>query len=46
MPIHVSLLQDQTDEAVQLLDEQAQASIGGARDVAGRHRACPTWRAG
>ncbi|HEY8177658.1 MAG TPA: endonuclease MutS2 [Candidatus Limnocylindria bacterium] len=33
--IHVSLLQDQTDEAVQLLNDQAQASIGGARDVAG-----------
>ena len=30
---HVSLLQDQTDEAVRLLDDQAQASIGGARDV-------------
>jgi DNA mismatch repair protein MutS2 len=30
---HVALLQDQTDEAVRLLDEQAQASIGGARDV-------------
>ncbi|HYN65006.1 MAG TPA: endonuclease MutS2, partial [Candidatus Limnocylindrales bacterium] len=32
---HVALLQDQTDEAVRLLDEQAQASIGGARDVRG-----------
>ncbi|MEP6470130.1 MAG: endonuclease MutS2, partial [Chloroflexota bacterium] len=30
---HVALLQDQTDEAVRLLDVQAQASIGGARDV-------------
>ena len=30
---HVALLQDQTDEAVRLLDDQAQASIGGARDV-------------
>jgi DNA mismatch repair protein MutS2 len=30
---HVSLLHDQTDEADQLLDEQAQASIGGARDI-------------
>lgn len=30
---HVALLQEQTDEAVRLLDEQAQASIGGARDV-------------
>ncbi len=29
----VGLLQDQTDEAVQLLDEQAQATIGGARDM-------------
>ncbi|HEY7847506.1 MAG TPA: endonuclease MutS2 [Candidatus Limnocylindria bacterium] len=34
-PVHVSLLQDQTGEAVQLLDDQAQASIGGARDVRG-----------
>ncbi|HEX6474975.1 MAG TPA: endonuclease MutS2, partial [Candidatus Limnocylindria bacterium] len=32
---HVSLLQDQTAEAVRLLDDQAQASIGGARDVRG-----------
>jgi DNA mismatch repair protein MutS2 len=30
---HVGLLQDQTDEAARLLDEQAQATIGGARDV-------------
>ena len=30
---HVALLQDQTDEADRLLAEQAQASIGGARDV-------------
>src|SRR5205823_12619889 len=30
---HVALLQEQTDEAARLLDEQAQASIGGARDV-------------
>ena len=30
---HVGLLQDQTDEAVRLLDDQAQAGIGGARDV-------------
>ena len=30
---HVALLQDQTDEAVRLLEDQAQASIGGARDV-------------
>jgi DNA mismatch repair protein MutS2 len=34
-PRHVGLLQDQTDEAAQLLEEQAQASIGGARDVRG-----------
>jgi len=32
-PAHVGLLQDQTDEAARLLDEQAQATIGGARDV-------------
>ena len=32
---HIALLQEQTDEAVRLLDEQAQASIGGARDVRG-----------
>ena len=31
--VHVGLLQDQTDEATQLLDDQAQASIGGARDI-------------
>ena len=30
---HVSLLQDQTDEATRLLAEQSQATIGGARDV-------------
>ncbi|MDP9273607.1 MAG: endonuclease MutS2 [Chloroflexota bacterium] len=30
---HVNLLQDQTDEAARLLTEQAQATIGGARDV-------------
>jgi DNA mismatch repair protein MutS2 len=30
---HVGLLQDQTAEAVTLLDEQAQATIGGARDI-------------
>jgi hypothetical protein len=30
---HVALLQDQTDEADRLLAEQAQASIGGARDI-------------
>ncbi|HEX6129033.1 MAG TPA: endonuclease MutS2 [Candidatus Limnocylindria bacterium] len=29
----VAALQDQTDEASRLLDDQAQASIGGARDV-------------
>ncbi|MCA1571548.1 MAG: endonuclease MutS2 [Chloroflexi bacterium] len=34
-PSLVRLLQDQTDEAGQLLDEQAQASIGGARDIRG-----------
>ncbi len=32
-PTHVALLQDQTDEAARLLDDQAQASIGGARDT-------------
>jgi DNA mismatch repair protein MutS2 len=38
--VHVGLLNDQTDEAVRLLDEQAQASIGGARDIrAALHRA-------
>jgi DNA mismatch repair protein MutS2 len=30
---HVALLQDQTDEAARLLREQAQTSIGGARDI-------------
>jgi DNA mismatch repair protein MutS2 len=30
---HVALLQEQTDEAARLVDEQAQATIGGARDV-------------
>ena len=30
---HVELLQDQTDEAARLLADQAQAGIGGARDV-------------
>ncbi|MEO7295092.1 MAG: endonuclease MutS2, partial [Candidatus Limnocylindria bacterium] len=29
----VELLQDQTDEAAELLDDQAQASIGGAGDI-------------
>jgi DNA mismatch repair protein MutS2 len=32
---HVALLQEQTDEAVRLLTEQAQTTIGGARDVRG-----------
>ena len=32
---HVAVLQEQTDEAIRLLDEQAQAGIGGARDVRG-----------
>ncbi len=32
---HVALLQEQTDEAARLLDEQAQATVGGARDVRG-----------
>ncbi len=32
---HVALLQDQTDEADRLVAEQAQASIGGARDIRG-----------
>ena len=32
---HAALLQDQTAEAVRLLDDQAQTSIGGARDVRG-----------
>ncbi len=31
--VHVGLLHDQTDEAARLLDDQAQASIGGARDI-------------
>src|SRR6185503_13085700 len=30
---HVGLLQDQTDEADRLLADQAQTSIGGARDI-------------
>jgi DNA mismatch repair protein MutS2 len=30
---HVGLLQDQTDEAARLVAEQAQASMGGARDI-------------
>ncbi len=30
---HVALLQEQTDEAARLLDEQAQATVGGARDI-------------
>ena len=30
---HVGLLHDQTDEAARLLEEQAQATIGGARDI-------------
>ena len=30
---HVALLQDQTDEAARLLEDQAQAGIGAARDV-------------
>ncbi len=32
-PVLVGIWQDQTDEAARLIDEQAQASIGGARDV-------------
>lgn len=32
-PILVGIWQDQTDEAAQLLDDQAQASVGGARDI-------------
>jgi DNA mismatch repair protein MutS2 len=32
-PTHVGLLQDQTAEAARLLDDQAQAGIGGARDI-------------
>ena len=31
--LHVGLLHDQTDEAAQLLGDQAQATIGGARDI-------------
>ena len=31
--VHVGLLHDQTDEATQMLTEQSQATIGGARDV-------------
>ncbi|MDP9468533.1 MAG: endonuclease MutS2 [Chloroflexota bacterium] len=31
--VHVGLLHDQTDEAAQLLADQSQATIGGARDV-------------
>jgi DNA mismatch repair protein MutS2 len=31
--VHVGLLHDQTDEAARLLDDQAQATIGGARDI-------------
>jgi DNA mismatch repair protein MutS2 len=31
--VHAGLLQDQTDEAARLLDDQAQAGIGGARDI-------------
>ncbi|HET6380926.1 MAG TPA: endonuclease MutS2, partial [candidate division Zixibacteria bacterium] len=30
---HVALLQEQTDEAARLLEDQAQATIGGARDI-------------
>ncbi len=30
---HVALLQEQTDEAVRMLEEQAQVGIGGARDI-------------
>ena len=33
--VHVGLLGDQTDEADRLMAEQAQASIGGARDIRG-----------
>ena len=32
-PVVVGLWQDQTDEAARLLEEQAQAGVGGARDV-------------
>lgn len=31
----VSLLQEQTDEATKLLEDQAQAGVGGARDIRG-----------
>jgi DNA mismatch repair protein MutS2 len=31
----VALLQEQTDEAARLIDEQAQAGVGGARDIRG-----------
>ena len=34
-PGMVRILQDQTDEAARLLDDQAQTTIGGARDVRG-----------
>ena len=34
-PVLVGLLQDQTDEAGRLLDDQAQATIGGAHDIRG-----------
>ena len=30
---HVELLQEQTDEAARLIEEQAQATVGGARDI-------------
>jgi DNA mismatch repair protein MutS2 len=33
--VHVGLLQDQSDEADRLLADQAQTSIGGARDIRG-----------
>jgi DNA mismatch repair protein MutS2 len=32
---HVALLQEQTDEAASLLEDQAQATVGGARDIRG-----------
>ncbi|RPH35091.1 MAG: endonuclease MutS2, partial [Chloroflexi bacterium] len=32
-PVHVGLLQDQTDEAVRLLEMHPDATIGGARDI-------------
>ena len=41
---HVALLQDQTDEAGRLLDDQAQASIGGARDIRGSLDRAGAWR--